>query len=93
MWVINRFKEYYKPLLRIYYRNRAQCDIYLIYITYISFGYASGRQVMLRKIFTLNNYSAVITIPKELMKKVGLRRGQMVDVASKGKTIQIKDSK
>ncbi len=48
---------------------------------------------MLRKIFTLNKYSAVVALPKELLKKIGMRRGQMVDIETKGKTIQIKDAK
>lgn len=48
---------------------------------------------MLRKIFTLNKYSAVVALPKELLKKVGLRRGQMVDVEVDRKKVIIKDAK
>lgn len=48
---------------------------------------------MLRKIISLGKYSGVISLPKELMKKVGLRRGQKVEINSRRKTIQIKDAK
>jgi antitoxin component of MazEF toxin-antitoxin module len=48
---------------------------------------------MLRKIISLGKYSGVISLPKELMKKVGLRRGQKVEIKSTGKTIQVKDAK
>ncbi len=48
---------------------------------------------MLRKIISLGKYSGVISLPKALMKKVGLRRGQKVEVDAKRKTIQIKDAK
>ena len=48
---------------------------------------------MIRKIFTLGTYSAVVSIPKELLKKVGLRRGQKVEISTERKTIKIKDFK
>jgi bifunctional DNA-binding transcriptional regulator/antitoxin component of YhaV-PrlF toxin-antitoxin module len=48
---------------------------------------------MIRKIFTLDKYSAVIALPRELLRKVGLRRGQKVEVIARGKKIQIKDAK
>lgn len=47
---------------------------------------------MIRKIFKLDN-SAVLVLPKELLKKVGIRRGQKVEVTAKGKKIEIKDFK
>lgn len=48
---------------------------------------------MIRKIISLGKYSGVVSIPKELLQKLGWRRGQKVNVQSKGKSIKIKDFK
>lgn len=48
---------------------------------------------MLRKILSLGKYSGVVSLPKEFMKKVGLRRGQMVEVEVEKKKVLIKDAK
>lgn len=48
---------------------------------------------MIRKIISLGKYSAVVSIPRELMKKLGFRRGQKVEVTDDLKSIQIKDAK
>ena len=47
---------------------------------------------MQRKIFKLDK-SAVIALPRELLRKVGIRRGQKVEVTASGKKIQIRDAK
>ncbi|MDO8638946.1 MAG: AbrB/MazE/SpoVT family DNA-binding domain-containing protein [Candidatus Daviesbacteria bacterium] len=46
---------------------------------------------MIRKIISLGKYSAVVSLPKELMRKLGWKRGQKVEVSSKRKKIEIKD--
>lgn len=48
---------------------------------------------MIRKIISLGKYSGVVSIPRELMKKLGWRRGQKVDVTSKNKSLEVKDFK
>jgi bifunctional DNA-binding transcriptional regulator/antitoxin component of YhaV-PrlF toxin-antitoxin module len=48
---------------------------------------------MKRKIVGLGKYSGVISIPKEFLQKLGWRRGQMVEVTSKGKILQVRDFK
>lgn len=48
---------------------------------------------MIRKIISLGNYSGVVSIPKELMRKLKWRKGQKVEVSSKHKTLSIKDYK
>lgn len=46
---------------------------------------------MIRKIISLGKYSAVVSLPKELMKKLHWRKGQKVEVSSERKKIEIKD--
>lgn len=48
---------------------------------------------MIRKIISLGKYSAVVSIPRELMKKLGWRRGQKVDVSSNNDSLKVKDFK
>lgn len=48
---------------------------------------------MRRKIVGLGKYSAVISLPKELIKKLGWRKGQMLEVVSRGKALLVKDYK
>ncbi|MFH1833052.1 MAG: hypothetical protein ABH816_02685 [Candidatus Levyibacteriota bacterium] len=48
---------------------------------------------MIRKIIGLGRYSAIVSIPRELMKKLRWRKGQKVEVSAKRKTLQIKDYK
>ena len=48
---------------------------------------------MIRKIFTLGTYSAVVSLPKELLKKVGIRKGQKVEISTERRSIKIKDYK
>lgn len=48
---------------------------------------------MIRKIFTLGKYSAVVSIPKEILRKLKWRRGQQVEVGVERKKIEIKDFK
>lgn len=59
-----------------------QCilDIYLVYT-----------KGMIRKIISLGKYSAVVSLPKEMMKKLGWKRGQKVEVSSERNKIEIKD--
>lgn len=46
---------------------------------------------MIRKIIGLGKYSGVLSIPKELMRKLGWRKGQYVEVSAKRKTLRVKD--
>ncbi|MFH0937431.1 MAG: AbrB/MazE/SpoVT family DNA-binding domain-containing protein [Candidatus Daviesbacteria bacterium] len=39
----------------------------------------------------MGKYSEVISIPKEILKKLGWRKGQKVEVTSERKKIEIKD--
>lgn len=48
---------------------------------------------MIRKIISLGKYSGVISIPRELMKKLGWRRGQKVDVSANDDSLKVKDFK
>ena len=48
---------------------------------------------MKRKIVGLGKYSEIISLPKELLQKLGWRRGQMLDVTAKGKTLRVRDFK
>lgn len=48
---------------------------------------------MIRKIIGLGRYSAVVALPKELLRKLGWRKGQKVVITSKGKTLQVKDAR
>lgn len=48
---------------------------------------------MIRKIIGLGKYSGVVSIPRELMRKLGFRKGQKVEVSAKRKTLQVKDFK
>lgn len=48
---------------------------------------------MIRKIIGLGKYSAIVSIPKDLMKKLGWRKGQKVEISAKRKTLQVKDFK
>ncbi len=48
---------------------------------------------MKRKVIGLGKYSAVISLPRELLKQFGWRVGQMLDLSAKGKTIHIRDFK
>ncbi len=48
---------------------------------------------MIRKIFTLAKYSAVVSIPKDYLRKLGWRRGQKVEMEVGKDSIKIKDSK
>jgi len=48
---------------------------------------------MIRKIIGLGKYSAIVSIPKELMKSLGWRKGQKVTVVPKGKKLIVKDWK
>jgi len=46
---------------------------------------------MIRKIIGLGKYSAIVSIPRELMKKLGWRKGQKLTVTPKGKKLIVKD--
>lgn len=46
-----------------------------------------------RKIISLGKYSAVVSLPREMLEKLHWRKGQKVVVSSKGKTVKIKDFK
>lgn len=46
---------------------------------------------MKRKVIGLGKYTAVISLPRELLRKLGWRVGQMLDLSTKGKTIHIRD--
>jgi bifunctional DNA-binding transcriptional regulator/antitoxin component of YhaV-PrlF toxin-antitoxin module len=48
---------------------------------------------MKRKIVGLGKYSGVISIPKEFLEKLGWRKGQLVEITAKGKSLQVKDFK
>jgi len=48
---------------------------------------------MIRKIIALGKYSAVMVLPKELLKQLGWKRGQKVVVSAKRKSLRIKDYK
>lgn len=48
---------------------------------------------MIRKIIGLGKYSAIVSIPRDLMKKLGWRKGQKVQISAKRKTLQVKDFK
>lgn len=48
---------------------------------------------MIRKLISLGKYSAVVSIPKEMLRKLGWKRGQKVEVEVERKRIQIKDFK
>lgn len=48
---------------------------------------------MIRKIIGLGKYSAIVSIPKDLMRKLGWRKGQKVEISAKRKTLQVKDFK
>lgn len=48
---------------------------------------------MIRKIIGLGKYSAVIAIPREIMKKFGWRKGQKLVVLPKHKSLNVKDYK
>jgi antitoxin component of MazEF toxin-antitoxin module len=48
---------------------------------------------MIRKIIALGKYTGVISIPREIMKKLGWRRGQKIDISSKRKSLSVKDAK
>ena len=47
---------------------------------------------MIRKILSLGKYTAVVSLPRELLHKLGWRRGQKVEVTQKGRKLQIKDA-
>ena len=57
--------------------------------------YQNSKQiaVMIRKIISLGKYTGVISIPKELLKKLHWRRGQNLEISSKRKSLSIKDAK
>lgn len=46
---------------------------------------------MIRKLISLGKYSAVVSIPRGFLKKLGWRRGQKVEVEVERKKIEIKD--
>lgn len=46
-----------------------------------------------RKIISLGKYSAVVSLPKEMLEKLRWRKGQKVIISSKGKTVKIRDFK
>lgn len=46
---------------------------------------------MIRKLFKLGYYSYVLSIPRELIKKLRWQKGQQLKVENKGKTVIIKD--
>ena len=48
---------------------------------------------MKRKIVGLGKYSAIISLPKEFLQKLGWRRGQMLEVTVKGKSLRVRDYK
>ncbi|MDO8570678.1 MAG: AbrB/MazE/SpoVT family DNA-binding domain-containing protein [Candidatus Daviesbacteria bacterium] len=48
---------------------------------------------MIRKIISLGKYSGVVSIPRELMKKLGWRRGQNVEVSANSDSLKVKDFK
>lgn len=49
--------------------------------------------MFLRKLFKIGNYSYIVSIPRELIKKLHWQKGQKVEVSQKGKKIEIKDFK
>jgi len=48
---------------------------------------------MFRKIIGLGKYSAIVSLPKEFLRKLGWRKGQKVEVSAKGKKLIVKDWK
>lgn len=50
-------------------------------------------RTMIRKIISLGKYSGVVSIPRELMKKLGWRRGQNVEVSANSDSLKVKDFK
>lgn len=46
---------------------------------------------MIRKIISLGKYSGVVSLPKEMLRKLGWKRGQKVEVSSERRKIEIKD--
>ncbi|MBU1032044.1 MAG: hypothetical protein ABH837_02985 [bacterium] len=46
---------------------------------------------MIRKIISLGKYSAVVSIPKAFMQKLGWRRKQKVVMSARGKSLSVKD--
>jgi bifunctional DNA-binding transcriptional regulator/antitoxin component of YhaV-PrlF toxin-antitoxin module len=48
---------------------------------------------MKRKLMGLGKYSDVISLPKELLRKLGWRRGQMLEVSAHGRGLRVKDAR
>jgi len=48
---------------------------------------------MKRKIGGLGKYSDIISLPKEFIKALHWKRGQMLDVTVKGKSLRVRDFK
>ena len=48
---------------------------------------------MIRKIFTIGKYTAVVSISREIMRKLRWRSGQKVEVSAKRASLRVKDSK
>ena len=48
---------------------------------------------MKRKIMGLGKYSAIISLPKEMLHQLGWRKGQMVEITAKGKSLRVRDFK
>lgn len=46
-----------------------------------------------RKIIGLGKYSLVVAIPREILKHLGWRKGQKVNISADGKTLKIKDAR
>ncbi len=66
------------------------CSIDVVLTTSIRLGY---HQDMLRKIYKGGKYSYVISIPKNLLKLLGWREGQYVEINRNRKKLEIKDKK
>ncbi len=49
--------------------------------------------VMKRKIYKGGKYSYVLSIPKSLLKLLGWKAGQFVEISKKRRKIEIKDAK
>lgn len=48
---------------------------------------------MKRKIYKGGAYSAVVSIPREFLKTLRWRAGQLVEVVRKGRKLEIRDAK
>lgn len=49
-------------------------------------------KIMKRKIYKGGKYSYVVSIPKELVKELGWKEKQYVEITKKGKKLQVQDA-